>query len=198
MADPTLPTSPTNSELALEVIKHTEAAQELLEVATNNSVRLIAHMDSAEAHGRGDITGNAGTATKLETAQAISLTGDFTAPGVAFDGSGPITLTATLSERAQVLGSVSGAVALNFAVGLYIAATIAGATTFSAPTPPAGGCATVLLELTNGGNFAVTWGMGPRWSNGVAPVLTANGVDLVALTCRDGRWIGALIASNVR
>lgn len=148
--------------------------------------------------GTGNATGNAATATKLQTPRTIKVAGDLTSPATSFDGSGNITLTATLSEQAQVLGNISGAVSLNLAAGLYIAATIAGATTLSVPTAPAGGCATVLLELTNGGKYSVTWGMSPRWSNGVAPVLTASGVDLVALTFRGGKWIGALVASNVR
>lgn len=148
--------------------------------------------------GTGNATSNAATATKLQTTRTFTVTGDLTSPATSFDGTGNVTLAASLSERAQVLNNINGTVRLNLANGLYIAATIAGTTTLSVPTAPAGGCATVLLELTNGGNHSVTWGMAPRWSNGVAPILTAGGVDLVALTHRGGRWIGALIASNVR
>lgn len=139
-------------------------------------------------------TGNAATATKLQTARTIALTGGITG-SVNFDGSKDVTLSTT--EMSQTLGAVSGTVSLNLAAGLCISATIAGTTTLNVTNVPAGVVA-VLLELTNGGNHSVTWGMSPRWSNGVAPALTANGVDLVALYHRNGVWSGVLVASNVR
>lgn len=56
-----------------------------------------------------NITGNAGTATKLQTPRAISITGDGTAAGVNFDGSTPIALslsvaTATALRTGRTIG----------------------------------------------------------------------------------------------
>ena len=65
-----------------------------------------------DAFARGDhvhpvqstITGNAGTATKLATPRTIALSGDATASG-AFDGSGNLTLAATLKNSGATAGS---------------------------------------------------------------------------------------------
>ena len=46
----------------------------------------------------GDVSGNAGTATALETGRTIALSGDVTATGVSFDGTGNITLTTAMAN----------------------------------------------------------------------------------------------------
>ena len=51
------------------------------------------------------ITGNAGTATKLATARTIALTGDVTYTSGAFDGSGNVTGTATLTASGVTAGT---------------------------------------------------------------------------------------------
>ena len=51
------------------------------------------------------VTGNAGTATKLETARTIALTGDVTYTSGAFDGSGNVTGTATLANSGVIAGT---------------------------------------------------------------------------------------------
>lgn len=56
-----------------------------------------------------NITGNAGTATKLATARTISITGDITYTSPAFDGSGDITAAATLANTAVTPGSYTNA-----------------------------------------------------------------------------------------
>jgi hypothetical protein len=48
----------------------------------------------------GDITGNAGTATKLQTARNFALSGDVTASAVPFDGTGDVTLETTIANNA--------------------------------------------------------------------------------------------------
>ena len=53
----------------------------------------------------GDLTGNADTATKLATGYTIALSGDVTATGVAFDGSGNITLSTTIAANSVALGT---------------------------------------------------------------------------------------------
>ena len=51
------------------------------------------------------ISGNAGTATALETARNFSATGDATAPNVAFDGTANVALNLTLANTAVSAGS---------------------------------------------------------------------------------------------
>ena len=53
----------------------------------------------------GDVTGNADTATALATSRTIALTGDVTATGVGFDGSGDISLTTVVADNSVDLGT---------------------------------------------------------------------------------------------
>lgn len=56
-----------------------------------------------------DITGNAGTATKLANAHTIALSGAATGTATAFDGSGDITIPVTSIDGAKVNGTVANA-----------------------------------------------------------------------------------------
>ena len=47
------------------------------------------------------VTGNAATATKLATARSITLAGDATSPATNFDGSGNITITTSVPNKAN-------------------------------------------------------------------------------------------------
>ena len=61
-------------------------------VGTSNNVPRADHVHPAQT----TVTGNAGTATKLATARTITLSGDVTG-STSFDGSGNVTLSATVS-----------------------------------------------------------------------------------------------------
>ena len=103
-----------------------------------------------------------------------------------------ITSLGPVSEKSQDLGTISGAVTIDLSAGLSVIATVGGATTLAFANVPAGGTATVLLRLTNGGAYAVTWPSTIKWPGDTAPTLTASGVDLVILTTSDGgaTWWG--------
>lgn len=57
-----------------------------------------------------------------------------------------------------------------------------------------------ILELTNGGNFTVTWWTGIDWAGGAAPSLTANGKDVLGFYTTDGgtNWIGLSMAIDAK
>ena len=112
--------------------------------------------------------------------------------GFAVESLGPV------SEKSQDLGTISGAVTIDLSAGLSVIATVDGATTLAFANVPAGGTVTVLLRLTNGGAYAVTWGMAPRWGNGMAPVLSESGADYIAFYHAEGEWTGLLVTSNVQ
>ena len=111
---------------------------------------------------------------------------------------GPDALTAfsgelrDVSELHQPLGSISGTVTVDLTLGNSVSATIAAATTLTFIGAASGACRTVLLTLTNGGAYTVTWPSAIRWPGGTAPTLTASGVDLVIITTSDGgtTWRG--------
>lgn len=54
------------------------------------------------------VTGNAGTATKLQTARTIAITGDATGAATAFDGSKNVTITATIPTMGAATASSAG------------------------------------------------------------------------------------------
>lgn len=111
---------------------------------------------------------------------------------------GPDALTAfsgelrDVGELHQALGSISGAVTVDLSLGNSVSATITAATTLTFIGAASGACRTVLLTLTNGGAYTVTWPSAIRWPGGNAPTLTKSGVDLVILATSDGgtTWRG--------
>jgi hypothetical protein len=95
----------------------------------------------------------------------------------------------------NVLGSVSGTTPIDLQSGNYVSATITGTTTFTFtnPLPQPHACGFV-MEVINGGNFAVIWPNNVGWSRGQPPVLTENGTDILVFLTDDGgtNWTGNL------
>ena len=101
----------------------------------------------------------------------------------------------------SALGSVSGATTINLLNGNFFSATIGGATTwtFSNPLASPNACGFV-IELTNGGAYAITWPAAVKWPSATAPTLTAAGVDVLVFITDDGgttwRGIASMLASS--
>ena len=80
-----------------------------------------------------------------------------------------------------------GANDINLATGNVFTKTISGITTLTVSNWLSSGNAnSFILELTNGGAFAVTWFAGVKWAGGSAPTLTASGVDILGFYSHDG------------
>lgn len=74
-------------------------------------------------------------------------------------------------------------------------------TTFTFSNPPATGLVGKLtLILTNGGSQTVNWPASVDWAGGVAPTLTAAGVDVLKFTTIDGGtiWYGWTIGLDMQ
>lgn len=83
----------------------------------------------------------------------------------------------------------------------YATATSNATLSFSLPTVPAGSyAASFSFELTNGGNFVISWPSSVKWPGGSAPTLTNNSVDVLTFYTRDGgtTWRGALTMKDSR
>lgn len=97
--------------------------------------------------------------------------------------------------RLNTLGNVSGTASIVMSNGSYITATVTGNVTFTFTSSftTGTGCGFV-LQLTNGGNYSITWPASVRWPNGVAPSLTPNGTDILSFTTVDGgsNWRGVV------
>ena len=97
-----------------------------------------------------------------------------------------------VGELHQPLGSISGTVTVDLSLGNSVSATITAATTLVFTGAVSGACRTVLLTLTNGGAYTVTWPSTIKWPGDTAPILTESGTDLIILSTSDGgtTWRG--------
>lgn len=77
--------------------------------------------------------------------------------------------------------------------------TITANTTLSFSNVPADCVCCVSVILINGGNYAVTWPAGVKWTDNTMPVLTKNGTDVLTfITCTGGNvWYGATACTGV-
>lgn len=74
--------------------------------------------------------------------------------------------------------------------------TITSATSFSLSNIKE--VSSFILELTNAGAYAITWWSGIKWEKGVAPTLTASGVDILGFYTVDSgtTWRGFVLAKD--
>ena len=107
----------------------------------------------------GDLTGNADTATTLATARTFSITGDVTATGVTFDGSGNVTLTTAMANNSVDLGTHT--------TGNYMTNVSGGTGVTITHTPAEGSTATIAIGQSVGTTDNVTF-------NTVTANLTGN------------------------
>ena len=107
-----------------------------------------------------------------------------------------IDLTDIIKEKAQVL--VASTLDLN--EGNLFTKTVTSDTTFTLTNISAipNVVQSFILEITNGGNFIVSWWNNVKWDNGEIPELTENGVDILGFyTSNNGNtWRGVLLSKD--
>lgn len=89
---------------------------------------------------------------------------------------------------------------IDLSTGNYFSYTVAEAAVFSVTNvPDPGKVASFLLDLTNGGDFSVTWWPGVEWASATAPQLSSGGRDVLSFYTHDGgvTWTGILVAKDV-
>jgi hypothetical protein len=88
------------------------------------------------------------------------------------------------------LANVSATTTLDLATSNYFAAQVSGSATFVFANSPGNTVAAgLILELTNGGDYTVTWPASVDWPGGTAPTLTSSGVDVLVFITDDGGTI---------
>jgi len=97
----------------------------------------------------GNVTGNAGTATALATGRTISLTGDVTGTSGSFDGTGSVSIAATIAANSVALGTDT--------TGNYVASGAVSGNGLSGSAASEGASFTVTSNATssNSGNTIV-------------------------------------------
>jgi hypothetical protein len=98
----------------------------------------------------------------------------------------------TLTNKKVVMSTS----AVDLSAGTVFSYTLPSTQTFTFSGTPATSTTSTgfVLELTNGGAFAVTWPAAVKWPSGTAPTLTTAGIDvLVFITLDNGTtWRGAV------
>lgn len=90
---------------------------------------------------------------------------------------------------------------IDVSAGSHFKKTVAGGINFAVTgVPVAGKVASFILDLTNGGAFAVTWWANIKWAGGTAPTLTAAGRDVLGFYTVDGgaTWTGMVLAKDAK
>lgn len=81
-------------------------------------------------------------------------------------------------------GSMGATETFDWSAGMRHSATNSATCTITFTAPP--GPCNLMLVLTNGGAYALTWPAAVKWAGGAQPTWTASGVDVVAFFY-DGR-----------
>lgn len=148
-----------------------------------------------------------GDKTFVDLASTVAA---FPLTGLSLASALPVTATdtqlaATGKLQAQVTGLVKvaavAASAIDCSAGSYFTKTITTVTAFTVSNVPASGtCASIMLELVNGGSSTVTWFSGVTWAGGTAPTLTAAGTDVLGFYTLNGgsTWRGFLMAKDIK
>lgn len=153
-----------------------------------------AHNTSADAHGATD----AATASKIIKRDA-SGRAKIANPDVDADitnkGSVDTAIDAEVSPTINVIGAIGGGTQdIDLDASRVVTATVdTSETTFTFSNPLASGRESgFTLYLTNGGSQTVNWPAGVQWPGGVAPFLTAAGLDVLVFRTGDGgtTWQG--------
>ena len=134
------------------------------------------------------IDGYTGTTAELNT---LDVTAQGTAEAsrvVTADASGITTNLKTKKqiEIVNVVGTVSGATAINFALGNVATAVLASGGSFTISNAPTSGVyGKFKLILTNGGTVADPWHASVKFAGGTTPTLTTSGVDVLTFETID-------------
>jgi hypothetical protein len=89
---------------------------------------------------------------------------------------------------------------IDVTTGSFFTKTVAANTTFTVSNVPAAGSVpSIVLELTNGGAFTMTWWSGMKWPGGAAPTLTTSGTDVLGFYTTDGgtTWRGMMMGKAI-
>lgn len=151
---------------------------------------------AAAASGKVNVSANDTTPGDLEA--KILVAGALSLSTQNEGGNETRTITVDLSYTVNAIGSVGGGTQdIDLSLGRSVSATVdTSTTTFTFSNPRATGNEDIFtLRLTNGGSQTVNWPPSVDWPGGVAPDLTAAGVDELVFKTIDGgtTWAGAAI-----
>lgn len=142
--------------------------------------------------------GSATTATTKAGEASTSATNAAGSANTASTKAGEAATSAAVAAAPPAVGLGTGS-AINCALGEVFYKTITANTTFSRTNvKPSGQVTNIILELTNGGNYTISWWSGIKWQQGAAPALTSGGTDILGFYSYDGgtTWRGVLLSRD--
>jgi len=93
------------------------------------------------------------------------------------------TFNAAIVEQYNAVAAAN----IDCSLGAVFSKTITALTTFTVSNVAAVNDVTsFVLELTNGGAYAITWWSGIKWAGGTVPTFTTAGLDILGFYTRDG------------
>lgn len=104
------------------------------------------------------------------------------------------TITGLLETQVSVSGTD-----IDLATANYFTWSASSALLSVSNIPSAGKVASFIIEISNGGDYSVSWWSGITWSAGTAPTLTSGGLDILGFYTSDGgtTWRGLVLAQGV-
>jgi hypothetical protein len=148
-------------------------------------------LDTAAALNDEIVVYSFGTATIADTVSATN--------GGVFQSSISVNAPLTATSFIETYNVVAAA-DVDLAIGSFFRKTLSADITFTASGIPASGkVGSFILELINGGDFAVTWLAGTTWELAGPPTLTAGGLDILGFYTSDGgtTWRGIVLAQGM-
>ena len=134
------------------------------------------------------IDGYTGTTAELNYNDVPTLGTVEASRTVTADASGVTTniKTKKQTEIVNTVGTVSGATAINFALGNVVTAILASGGSFTISNPPTSGIyGKFKLILTNGGTVSDPWHASVKFAGGTTPTLTSSGIDILTFETID-------------
>lgn len=114
------------------------------------------------------------------------------------DKSGGV-MTGAITAIREIQVSLGAGNSINLSQGNVFTKTVNATTTFTIlGFLPQGASNSFILELTNGGSYTINWFSGVKWSEGIAPILTSAGVDILGFYSYNGgvTWRGMVLCKD--
>lgn len=149
--------------------------------------------------GLGNVTNTSDTNKPVSTATQTAL--DLKAPLASPTFTGTTTTSVLKTVSLQESKITMSALDVDISLGNYFTKTITAISTLTVSNVPiTGTVASFILDLTNGGAFAITWWANMKWASGTAPTLTASGRDLLGFFTHDAgtTWNGLVLAKDIK
>jgi hypothetical protein len=200
------------------------AGTEVLPIVQSGTTSKVAISDltAGRSVAASDITVTTALATTFDTNVAaagvtlagITLAADGTDAAIDINitpkGTGAVALGDAILSRPTLkdyavegvaIGNAGAARTFDLNDGNFFSVTIDQASTFTFSDPPGSGdFGCFVMEVTNGAAFAITFPASVDWPGGVAPTLTASGVDQLVFTTRDAgtTWFGFVAGLDIK